>query len=96
MRDQYAPDKQRKAYVVDRLGGKITKEEANYRPHDNANTKDTCFECDHYLNTGEQNSACRRVAGVVNAEDTCDLWVARISEGTEQPQMSVDITINKG
>jgi len=97
MKDIYAPDKRRRAYVVDRLTGKVSKEEANYRPHDNAETKDTCAECEHYLIPGQENSSCRRVAGIVRAEDTCDLFAARAVEGgTVQPQMNIHIQVGKG
>ena len=93
----YTPDKERKSLVADRLGGKVTKEEANYRPHDNADRKDTCAECDSYLTPGEAQSSCRKVAGLVEAEDTCDLWAARVSEGTGiQPQTQIHIEITKG
>jgi hypothetical protein len=96
MGDVYAPDKQRRSYVADRLGGKVTKEESNYRPHDSADTKDTCFECTHYLDVGEESSSCRRVAGIVYAEDTCDMWAARAEEKSEvQPQMNIHIEVGK-
>lgn len=91
MADIYQPDKNRRAYIVDRLRGKITKEEANYRPHDDADSVDTCFECEHYLDPGSEHSACRRVAGVIEAEDTCDLWAARAGEDSVQPKITIQI-----
>lgn len=73
----------RRQLVVDRLAGKLTKEEANYRDLESQNPmkKEMCFECEHYLQPGDEYSACRRVAGPVKAEATCDLFVARSYEG---------------
>jgi hypothetical protein len=74
---------ERRQLIVDRLAGKITKEEANYRDTESQNpkTKEICFECEHYLQPGSSTSACRRIAGPVKAEATCDLFVARSYEG---------------
>lgn len=66
--------------VIDRLSGKTSKEDANYRDADERQTKETCFECEHYLSPGEAEAACRRVAGIVYAQDVCDLFVARAEE----------------
>jgi hypothetical protein len=68
----------RKADVVGRLEGKLSKEEANYRPQDNTESKKTCFDCVYYENEGEAISMCKRVAGMVEANDLCDLWAARM------------------
>jgi hypothetical protein len=74
---------ERRQLVVDRLAGKLTKEDANYRDlESNApRSKEVCFECEHYLSPGSSTSACRRVAGLVEAGATCDIFVARAKEG---------------
>ena len=78
----FLEDKKRRYEVAGRLRGKVTKEEANYRPHDSAETTDTCFECKHYMSR-EDAAGCKKVAGIVYAEDTCDLWASR---GKEEPK----------
>lgn len=73
------PGEVRRRDVVARLAGeKITKELANYRTTHDAKTKQVCFECHHYEQPGGETSACRRVTGIVEARDTCDLWVNRM------------------
>ena len=89
----YLEDKKRRYYVAGRLRGKESKEEAKYRSHSDAESQDTCFECANYEQPGEERSACRVVAGIVSAEDTCDLWMAR-TEQSAQP--SITIKIGKG
>lgn len=76
----------RRGEVVDRLTGKVGKEDANYRASDQVNSKESCFECEHYLSPGQESSSCRRIAGVVHAEDVCDLFAARPTEFTEQEE----------
>lgn len=71
---------ERRQTVVDRLSGKTAKEDANYRSAHDAVEKATCFECVHFLNVGSMQSPCRRVAGVVEARDVCDLFDPRDTE----------------
>lgn len=71
----------RRLVVADRLQGKVGKEEANYRASDEEKSKESCFECVHFLSPGNEISACRRVAGVVYATDICDLYATRPTEG---------------
>lgn len=81
----------RRAEVADRLKGKLSKEEANYRPQQNVEDKSSCRECEHYLDPEESSSLCRRVAGSVEADDICDLWVARTEDHSAQPQVTIQI-----
>jgi len=69
----------RMSEVISRLGGKVTKDEATYRPQSNTDSKECCMECEHYAEHGQPTSECRRVAGPVSAEGLCDLWVERLS-----------------
>ena len=71
----------RRQVIADRLSGKISKEEANYRDAKETETKENCAECTHYLTPGQLHASCRRVAGIVTGTDVCDLFVARIEEG---------------
>lgn len=85
----------RRLYLVDRLAGKVSKEDANYRPAENeGTTKESCAECEHYLQPGHETSSCRRTAGIVEAKDICDLFVPRENENSGQS--GVNITINIG
>lgn len=70
----------RRAVVVDRLSGKLSKEDANYRPAKELESKESCAECEHYLIPGSASSSCRRVAGIVSGEGLCDLFVVRPTE----------------
>lgn len=70
--------------VVDRLSGKISKQDAGYRPSSSDN-KISCSECDHYGTPGDSSSTCNRVAGLVYGEDQCDYFVARAAENAVQP-----------
>lgn len=93
----FAADKERRAAVAGRLSGKKTKEEANYRPHDNADSKDSCFDCQSYLDVGKPQSACSKVAGIMSAEDTCDLWSERTSQPVGQaPAINISVQVTKG
>lgn len=74
---------QRRLEVLERLGGKITKSEAELRPA-GRNTKINCAECVHFLLPGNPTSSCRRVAGVVYAETVCDLFAPRETEFGDQ------------
>lgn len=71
------PGEVRRRDVVARLGGeKISKELANYREGSDVKDGKVCFECEHYEATdGADTSSCRRVLGVVEARDLCDLFV---------------------
>lgn len=80
----------RKKEVADRLNGKKSKEEANYRPQRNAESVKSCFDCSYYTNEGEPQSACTKVAGIVEAEDICDLWEARTPTGA-QPSIEIKV-----
>lgn len=73
----------RRFEVSDRLTGKVGKEDANYRTAKELESKESCFECVHYLQPGDDVSACRRIAGVVYASDVCDLFAPRPDEGIE-------------
>lgn len=94
------PGEVRRAEVVGRLQGKVSKQDANYRVGDKG-SKQLCGECVHYLSPSQSTSSCRRVAGPVAAEDTCDLFAARAVEGNvpgaaQSPQHIVHINMNKG
>lgn len=78
------PGEERRSEVVDRLGGKLSKQDTNYRPGVR-DDKASCAECEHYLLPGNPTSNCRKVAGVVYSVDMCDVWVARAAENTVQP-----------
>lgn len=83
----------RRHEVNDRLAGKIGKEEANYRPSKERESKESCIECVHYLNPSSDVSSCRRVAGVVYGPDLCDLFAARQHEETgNNPSIAITIT----
>lgn len=64
----------RKSTVLDRLRGKFSKEEANYRA---GKDKIVCFECRYYLNPGQESSNCSKVAGLIEAQDVCDYFEVR-------------------
>lgn len=93
------PGEARRGLVVDRLAGKTTKQDSNYRPAEHG-SKETCFDCDHYLVEGGRVSTCRRVAGIVEASDVCDLFTARQNEpgvpGPENSGTGLQLTINIG
>lgn len=81
---------QRKREVSDRLNGKKSKEEVNYRPQRNLEVEESCFECRYYVSTGKSESACEKVAGIVRAEDVCDLFEARAEESA-QPSIEIKV-----
>ncbi len=76
-----------KQVLIDRLRGKASKESVNYRPSRGADTIDMCQECSYF----DGNDACTRVAGVIEGEDVCDIYMQKV--GTSQPTGS-QITIN--
>jgi len=82
------PGEDRRAVVAGVLAGKISKEQAKYRQAmDEAENKKSCSECQNYEVAGQMNSSCVRVAGIVQADDICDLWVQRIGSGAgPQPE----------
>ncbi len=69
----------RRKFIAERLAGKISKEDANYR-NSQSNSKEMCGECDYYQFPGQPTSNCKRVAGVVEAEDVCDYFYPRRDE----------------
>lgn len=81
------PGEERRSEVVDRLSGKVSKEDAGYRPTSKGD-KGSCGECEHYLLPGNPTSNCRRVAGSVYADDTCDYFTARTLENNSVAQPS--------
>lgn len=83
------PGEFRRGEVVDRLAGKTSKEQVNYRPGETADAKSSCGECEHFLTPGQPNSGCRRVAGVVEAIGLCDLFAPRASEYGDQGESTV-------
>lgn len=80
-----------RADVTSRLGSLTSREEAYYRPQENADSKEFCSECVHYLQPGEENSSCRRVAGIVEAHYVCDMFVPRESQGQTAPQIVINV-----
>lgn len=74
------PGEKRRVEVVDRLTGKVSKQSAEYRGSHEEQDKASCAECEHYLIPGNPTSSCRRVAGVVEARDVCDLFCPRMAE----------------
>ena len=76
-------NKQVRDEVKDRLGNKVTKESVNYRPKTQESIE-SCAECGHYLSPGSDNSSCRRIAGIVYAEDICDMFIVRKEESKEE------------
>lgn len=64
----------RREYVKDRLIGKKSKEESNYRQQQNLESKKSCAECKSYISQGQPFSACKTVAGVVRHDDICDFY----------------------
>lgn len=80
----------RKREVVDRFHGKRSRDEVNYRPQRDSESVKSCFDCQYYTDEGEPQSACEKVAGMVEAEDICDLWEARTSEGA-QPSIEIKV-----
>lgn len=79
---------QRRSTVAGVLAGKLSKDEAKYRQSMNeAENKMSCSECQHYEVPGQLHSTCVRVAGIIEANDICDLWVQRMGPGAgAQPQ----------
>lgn len=87
----------RRQTVIDRLSGKMSKGDVNYRQVDPTETKEMCGECDYYESPGNPTAGCMRVAGVVESEGVCDLFYARPTEGVPGPmgsQPSVQHTVN--
>lgn len=66
---------ERRIVVVDRLAGKVSKQDVGYRPSVFGD-KRSCSECDHYEIPGDSTSVCRRVAGLVYGTDVCDMFAA--------------------
>lgn len=85
-RDRDTKEKER-SEISARLEGKKSKEEVAYRAK-NPGSKESCEECKHYLNPGEDSSNCKIVAGLVYAEDTCDLFDSRVKENKVEGQDS--------
>lgn len=70
-----------KKLLMQRLSGKLSKEQSNYRPSKEVKTKRSCAECQNYETPGASAGSCVRVAGAIEARDVCDLFVPR--EGQE-------------
>lgn len=88
------PDGERRGYIIDRLSGKVSKEDANYRPAEH-DTKESCAECHYYTAPGEPQASCRRVAGSIQGDLLCDYFEARKEEGS-QSGVNININIGKG
>lgn len=65
-----------KRNVSDRLAKKLDKQKAEYRPAP-LGSKNHCIECVHYLENTQAASPCRVVAGLTEADYTCDYFSAR-------------------
>jgi hypothetical protein len=89
------PAGQRRQEIIDRLSGKKSKQEVNYRAHDN-DTNEQCSECVSYLSPGVPQAACKLVAGIVEGEMLCDLFKARPVEGSSSQGAQVNINIKVG
>lgn len=80
MRNDRSTYSKRRDEISDRLStDKQSKEEVSYRgttPED----VDKCIECEYYEKPGEDSSSCKKVAGLVYADDTCDLFEKRSKE----------------
>lgn len=70
------PGEERRKEVSERMGGKSSKQDVYYRPSPRGSTL-LCSECEHYLVPNNPSSGCRKVAGIVYGDDTCDLYTAR-------------------
>lgn len=80
-----------RADVTSRLGGRTNKEDANYRPQEDREAVEFCFECIHYTQPGQETSPCRRVIGIVDAHHTCDMWAARDEQSPASPQIVINV-----
>ncbi len=78
------PGEERRGEVVDRLSGKLSKQDTSYRPAIEDENK-SCSECAHNLQPGKPASNCHVVAGTVYDADVCDDWTARAGENSVQP-----------
>ncbi len=85
---------ERRQAVADRLSGKLSKEDSAYRDAHETESKASCAECEHYLFPGNPSSSCRRVAGVVEGTDVCDLFVPREAEYGSTTGTSIDINVS--
>lgn len=87
------PGEIRRGTVIDRLSGKTSKQDVGYRPAKEGE-KESCAECIYFTQPGQDTSSCVRVAGVVYAEDTCDIFASRPIEGSPAKPETHQITIN--
>ena len=82
----------RRNELVDRLSGKKTKEQTNYRSAEAVDTKQMCSECQNYITPKNPESACKKVVGFVKADAVCDLFSARRSpEAPSGPTITITI-----
>jgi len=86
------PDGSRRQYISDRLSGKKSKQDANYRPAEH-DTNENCSECQHYLSPGGPESSCKIVAGIVEGDMLSDYFQPRTEENSGA---GVNININIG
>lgn len=74
---------ERRAVVAGKIAGKVSKDGANYRQAmDEAKTGESCAECKNFLKKGSIHSDCSKVAGIIEANDYCDLFEARGRKAT--------------
>ncbi len=66
-----------KKVFIDRLMGKLSKDEANYRPAVELRSKESCAECANYEAPGESSGTCVKVAGAIEARDKCDIFMSK-------------------
>lgn len=85
----------RRGVVIDRLSGKSSKQDVGYRPA-REGEKESCAECIYFTQPGSDTASCVRVAGVTYAEDVCDLFASRPTEGANGRLDTSQITINIG
>ncbi len=56
--------------LIDRLGGKLSKESVNYRPSRGSDNIIMCSECMYF----DGENSCMKVAGAIEKQDVCDLY----------------------
>lgn len=75
------PGEERRAEVVDRLQGKVSKYAAGYRLGDSSSN---CGNCSHNLAPENPTSNCQKAAGTIYTDDQCNEWEARTGESPAQ------------
>lgn len=78
-----------KELLVDRLNGKHSKEQTNYRPSRSTTDKTCCMECKYF--TGVEIGSCNLVAGVIEGSAICDLYEDK-PENSNQSTITINLS----